>query len=364
MLKLEIHEGRKRYVYGAGFAGKIIAGYLTICCNQKVEAIVVSDGHKELDEYTYPVALSNTSIPIIEYGELNKEEEPIDFYLTLDLGKDEVCEKLYQRRDGGAVIDIAPFLSPIIEEYNQKVCEAYNIDLNTDTIYFKDVAVFNVLKDDPKFRRTFWETYGDEILPSVYNDNSLAIDGPYEINEYQVFINKGDVVFDIGANLGLFSCYASQKGCKVYAFDPDESCQKILKKQKKFYPSLVIVPAGLSDEVGDKEFYESEDCALSSMSRINDGILIKKIVQIDTIDHFVENNNISRIDYIKADIEGEERNMLKGATNVLRDMAPKLSICTYHYADDPVLLEKIIKEANPDYMVKHAWRKLYAYVPK
>jgi hypothetical protein len=76
----------------------------------------------------------------------------------------------------------------------------------------------------------------------------------------------------------------------------------------------------------------------------------------------VEENNIECVDFIKADIEGFEREMLKGATNVLKKFAPKLAICTYHLHDDPEVLEKIIKEANPDYTVVHLKRKLYACV--
>ena len=42
--------------------------------------------------------------------------------------------------------------------------------------------------------------------------------------------------------------------------------------------------------------------------------------------------------------------------------APKLAICTYHYNDDPQVLEEIILKANANYIVKHKWKKLYAYV--
>jgi hypothetical protein len=70
------------------------------------------------------------------------------------------------------------------------------------------------------------------------------------------------------------------------------------------------------------------------------------------------------VDFIKADIEGAERLMLKGAQKTLARFAPKLALCTYHLPDDPDVMEKLIMEANPNYKIVHKWFKLYAYVPQ
>ena len=82
-----------------------------------------------------------------------------------------------------------------------------------------------------------------------------------------------------------------------------------------------------------------------------------------TLDAFVERNNIEHVDFIKADIEGAERNMLRGATRILKEFAPKLSICTYHLPDDPQVLREIILNANPKYRIVEKIKKMYAYVP-
>jgi hypothetical protein len=85
---------------------------------------------------------------------------------------------------------------------------------------------------------------------------------------------------------------------------------------------------------------------------------------ITTLDKFAEKNKLERVDFIKADIEGAERDLLRDATHVLRTFAPKLAICTYHLPDDPQVLERIIKEANPQYSVVHTRHKLFASVVK
>ena len=85
-------------------------------------------------------------------------------------------------------------------------------------------------------------------------------------------------------------------------------------------------------------------------------------VNVTTIDQFVSSNNIEKVDFIKADIEGAERNMLLGATNTLKKFAPKISVCTYHLPDDKEVLEKIVKDANPDYHIIHKYKKMYCWV--
>lgn len=85
-------------------------------------------------------------------------------------------------------------------------------------------------------------------------------------------------------------------------------------------------------------------------------------ISVTTIDKFVEENKLERVDFIKADIEGSERDMLRGATSVLKTFAPKLAICTYHLPDDPEVLEKIIREANPAYTVVQMRHRLFAAV--
>ena len=89
---------------------------------------------------------------------------------------------------------------------------------------------------------------------------------------------------------------------------------------------------------------------------------VNEKISVTTLDKFVEENRLERVDFIKADIEGSEREMLKGAANVLKTFAPKLAVCTYHLPDDPEALEKIILEANPNYTVIQLRHKLFAMV--
>ena len=84
--------------------------------------------------------------------------------------------------------------------------------------------------------------------------------------------------------------------------------------------------------------------------------------RITSLDEYVYKNNIKQLDFIKADIEGAERLMLRGARETIRTFRPMLSLCTYHNSDDPVVLERMIREINPEYHIIHKWWKLYAYI--
>ncbi len=58
---------------------------------------------------------------------------------------------------------------------------------------------------------------------------------------------------------------------------------------------------------------------------------------------------LPRVDYIKMDIEGSEREALKGAQGTLRKYRPRLMIDAYHRPDDPRVLPAIIRQAHSDY---------------
>jgi FkbM family methyltransferase len=185
-------------------------------------------------------------------------------------------------------------------------------------------------------------------------------EGPYEYKEINLAAN--DVVIDAGANIGMFSALASYKGATVFSFEPVPYNQQLLELTKSLNKNITVCPFALSDKTGKMRLSMEEDDNIGSFS---ENISAKNSFEVDaiTLDEFVSKNKIEKISFIKADIEGAERKMLWGATEVLKNFSPKLAICTYHYPEDPKLLEEIILKANPRYKIYHRWKKLYAFVP-
>jgi len=210
-------------------------------------------------------------------------------------------------------------------------------------------------------------TWLDFMYPYLSNDyNDFLDEGPYLYKNTQ--ITKGDVVIDAGANLGLFSALASFLGGLVYAFEPvKEIREEYLKKTAELNKNIFSVPYGLSNK---KEIINIQGNNMGSATIIAErkknikNNIINEYIEVISLDQWVKENNIPRVDFIKADIEGAERLMLEGAQWVLKTFSPKLSICTYHLPDDKEVLQKLILQANSNYKIIHDWKKLYAWVEK
>jgi FkbM family methyltransferase len=216
-------------------------------------------------------------------------------------------------------------------------------------------------------------------VPYFFDDNhdrsvveyvdQYMMEGPYSYSDgkFDVTVKKDDTVIDAGAWIGDFSAYAASKGATVYAFEPVKNIFELLCKTEQLncdgQGKIIPVQKGLGDMDGDIEISIDRENSGSNSIIMSVGSTTEKIT-ITTLDRFVEENKPLRIDFIKADIEGAERDMLRGASNVLKTFAPKLAICTYHLPDDPEVLEAIIREANPDYKVVHLRHKLFAAVIK
>jgi FkbM family methyltransferase len=207
------------------------------------------------------------------------------------------------------------------------------------------------------------DSYNRSIVEKLDKD---MMEGPYGYTDgaFDVTVKKGDIVIDAGAWIGDFSAYAASKGAITYAFEPVRDTFQVLLKtvelnDNKIYP----IQKGLSNEECELLIYKDSGNSGASTIIPKENRIMETIA-ITALDKFVKENNIKHIDFIKADIEGAERDMLKGAAWVLKNFAPKLAICTYHLPDDPQVLENLILEANPSYTVKHLRHKLFAMVVK
>lgn len=287
---------------------------------------------------------------------LNKnitECNPFYYIYWLDLNKSWINKYIFgtYKTDNE---DYLKFINWLNDKYAKN--EFYEIDVNN--------AIIKIPKPLLKDYKCFKAEFLDIIMPYlVQNTNQPFLEGPYEYGN--VKLNEGDVVLDLGANFGLFSSLASSKNCEVYTFEPTPiTVNEYLLRLEKECENIHIINKAVSNVSGRELFNYFKDN--SSCNKLFDGNSDNsELIFVDTItvDDFVHQNNISNINFIKADIEGAERLMLLGAKETLKEYGPNLAICYYHKLDDLKILSDLIMDANPKYEIDVAYKKIYASVP-
>ncbi len=134
------------------------------------------------------------------------------------------------------------------------------------------------------------------------------------------FIDGGACIGDHSAHF-LSMCDEFRKKTKrLFSVEPLPSSQKILKDRLQLQPHY-IVRAALGESIKTVTFYyEDEDGGNGRESLFPHYYLTKKIkVKQTTVDALVVENKISKIDFLKLDIEGAEYNALMGASKSLKN---------------------------------------------
>lgn len=204
-----------------------------------------------------------------------------------------------------------------------------------------------------------WETpFGQFWIPKD-NVDSLA----YLLTETERRVNgdgergvrTGDIVLDCGANVGTFTREALRAGAAtVVAIEPaPENWACLLRTFAAEIQSGRVV-------VYRKGVWDHDDQLLLNLSpggtgmdsvvfQYGDRARGTVAVPLTTIDKLVSELNLDRVDFIKMDVEGAERNALAGARNTLRRFRPRMAISGYHRPDDTRQLPALVRNAEPAY---------------
>ena len=166
-------------------------------------------------------------------------------------------------------------------------------------------------------------------------------------------IENGDFIIDAGGCWGdtslIFSAKTGNSG-KVFTFEFFKDNLDILKENfsynERLAKNIVLTEKPLYDK-SNTYLYLNHACAdiTTLTEKKNNSNKYKTI----SIDDFVTNNKIDKIDFIKMDIEGCELKALYGAINTLKTYKPKLAIAAYHKYDDYYEIPKFLNELNIGY---------------
>lgn len=139
------------------------------------------------------------------------------------------------------------------------------------------------------------------------------------------------VLWDIGANVGLYSVYAAKKrNCKIWAFEPSVFNLELLARNiflNDLTDQICIVPIALSDILGSSQMRMTSTEWGGALSTFRetfgwDGGMIRQVFEFKTIGlsmtDAAEKLSIPQPDYIKMDVDGTEHLILKGGSEALK----------------------------------------------
>lgn len=217
-----------------------------------------------------------------------------------------LIEKIYSHVKNGTLYD------RVKQERSLRKWQEF---LNSDNDY-----IYKKLKNKLKLK-----LYKNSILSEIIYLNKFE---KSELVFIEKVLKKGDVFFDIGANIGLFSLVVSKKigkKGKIYSFEPSSNiferlCENInINYIKNINPQKLA----LSNEKGKAKFTVSLDGydAWNSLSKPSAGKRFDyEIVETETLDGFIKKHNLKgKIFLIKLDVEGWEIPVIKGGLEALSD---------------------------------------------
>jgi FkbM family methyltransferase len=190
---------------------------------------------------------------------------------------------------------------------------------------------------------------------------------PETINWIDGF-KKKEVFFDVGANIGLYSIYASKKKCKVYSFEPSSNNFSSLVKNI-LLNDLTIHPFGFA--ISNTERITSinlvstiEGDSQHDLSKKNNfysrNFIFQQGIFETTLDNLIYKYKLSMPNHIKIDVDGNERKILLGAKKLLKSKKLKSMMIEINYKNKNEI-NTIFKLLNiNNFRLKYKSKRIYS----
>lgn len=167
------------------------------------------------------------------------------------------------------------------------------------------------------------------------------------------WIKPGAVFADVGSYFGYYALRAAAAGAQVFAFEPlpgnfDLLTENIRLNDQK---NVEAVPCAISDQIG-KVSFSAPPAGNRGMGALAFREGHRRVtVQSTTLDAFVKERQLQRLDVMKIDVEGAEVAVLKGAKETLARFRPKMLVeynptCLHRCGATGDDLLKLLREAD------------------
>jgi FkbM family methyltransferase len=169
-------------------------------------------------------------------------------------------------------------------------------------------------------------------------------------------VKPGDRIWDVGANVGLYTCKlsgaAGEEG-RVWAFEPSPMNRERLQAAVAGARNVVVVPVALGDRDGSMKFEQGTD-ALGATSRLRESAAEGIDVRVARGESLVTGQEVAAPNVIKLDVEGFELDVLRGLGGLLRSPELRTLGIEVHFgilqergfANAPRQLEQLLGDAG------------------
>ena len=145
------------------------------------------------------------------------------------------------------------------------------------------------------------------------------------------WVEKDEIVLDVGAYIGSFTIAVASKAKKVLAIEPDPKNYACLQANVSKFANVQTVRKGVWDSKKELKMYLDSQYPVAHSVVIPPGNKFIEI-EVDTLDNITSELGFNKVDFIKMNIEGAELEALQGAKQVLRS-AKKVVIDAHHVRD-------------------------------
>jgi FkbM family methyltransferase len=224
--------------------------------------------------------------------------------------------------------------------------------LDTREIRLKDILIkkpiVNITNTEPIFIN-----YEEFFVKDIYK---------------KVDFKKLDTVFDIGANVGLWSSWIETKGAnKIYCFEPNSIANNTLYEFTRGKKNYVISAKAIYQENTDLKFYSDPENSIISSVLESSGYQNSYTVTAITIEEALKEYGLDYVDLVKIDIEGAEFEIMEKLPENMFDKIGSFLI-EYHdinFTDGTAKVESLEKKLKSNnYSIYKNIEHKYIYATK
>ena len=199
------------------------------------------------------------------------------------------------------------------------------------------------------------------LYPDQYIDGEIYALGAYElqfIDLIRTTVTGRDLVaLDIGANIGNHALHLSDNFSEIHCFEPNPETLRRLRTNISLSGAgakVKVHPVGLSDEDAELPFAVNDEGDLGS-SYFSPGRTSPNSITLPVRrgSDYLDKQGITRVDFIKLDVENHEVEVLRGLRRVIARDRP-LVVFEYHGGRDDVPAFDLLAATMPGYLFAEA----------